>query len=71
MAELLGHEAENPAGWGRGNIRNGSYGKTVTTTTRPVAIKVPRDRRDEFEPRIVPRKGRCQRRDCVVTAAST
>ncbi|MFI6055482.1 IS256 family transposase [Streptomyces violascens] len=55
MADHLGYEAGDPAGRGSGNNRNGSYGKTVTTTAGPVEIEVPRDRRGEFEPRIVPK----------------
>jgi putative transposase len=47
----------DPAGNGSGNSRNGSYGKTVTTTAGPVRIAVPRDRNSTFEPKIVP-KGR-------------
>lgn len=38
-----------------GNVRNGSYPKTVTTTAGPVTVEVPRDRRSEFEPVFVPK----------------
>jgi putative transposase len=55
MADHLGYEAGDPAGRGSGNNRNGSYGKTVTTTAGPVTIDVPRDRTGDFEPRIVPK----------------
>ncbi|MFI5987909.1 IS256 family transposase [Streptomyces sp. NPDC051555] len=55
MSDHLGYEAGDPAGRGSGNNRNGSYPKTVTTTAGPVAIDVPRDRRGEYEPRIVPK----------------
>ena len=43
----------DPAGNGSGNSRNGSYGKSVTTTSGPVRISVPRDRNADFEPRVV------------------
>jgi putative transposase len=57
MADHLGYEAGDPAGRGSGNSRNGSYPKTLTTVTGPVTVEVPRDRKAEFEPVIVP-KGR-------------
>jgi putative transposase len=38
-----------------GNVRNGSYPKTVTTSAGPVTVDVPRDRAGEFEPVIVPK----------------
>jgi putative transposase len=49
----LGYQKGDPAGNGPGNSRNGSYGKSVTTTSGPVRISVPRDRKSEFEPQIV------------------
>jgi putative transposase len=57
LDDHLGYVQGDPAGYGTGNSRNGSYGKTVTTTAGPVRIKVPRDRNSTFEPVIVP-KGR-------------
>jgi putative transposase len=53
MDEHLGYVQGDPAGNGSGNSRNGSYGKTVTTTSGPVRLSVPRDRKSEFEPQIV------------------
>jgi putative transposase len=53
MDEHLGYAKGDPAGNGSGNSRNGSYGKTVTTTSGPARISVPRDRKSEFEPQIV------------------
>ncbi|MFE6692187.1 transposase, partial [Streptomyces sp. NPDC057743] len=55
MSDRLGYESGAPAGRSSGNNRKGSYGKTVTTTAAPVEIDVPRDRRGEYEPRIVPK----------------
>ena len=53
MDDHLGYVKGDPAGNGTGNSRNGSYGKTLTTTSGPVRISVPRDRRSVFEPQIV------------------
>jgi len=53
MDEHLGYVKGDPAGNGSGNSRNGSYGKSVATTSGPARISVPRDRKSEFEPRIV------------------
>src|SRR5579875_2079338 len=56
MDDHLGYVKGDPAGNGSGNSRNGSYGKTVTTSAGPVRIAVPRDRNSTIEPQIV-RKG--------------
>ena len=43
MTEHLGYEKHDPAGAGRGNIRNGTRTKTVLTeASGPVEIEVPR-----------------------------
>ncbi|MEY9997333.1 transposase-like protein [Streptomyces sp. V4I8] len=55
MADHLGYEAGDPAGRGSGNNRNGSFEKTVTTMAGPVTLEVPRDRKGEFVPQIVPK----------------
>src|SRR5262245_60457876 len=57
MAGHLGYEVGDPAGRGSGNSRNGSYPRTLTTVAGPVTVDVPRDRKADFEPVIVP-KGR-------------
>ena len=59
MDDHLGYVKGDPAGNGSGNSRNGFYGKTLTTTSGPVHITVPRDRKSAFEPQIV---GKGQRR---------
>ena len=53
MDDHLGYVKGDPAGNGSGNSRNGSYGKTLGTTSGPVRIAVPRDRKSAFEPQIV------------------
>lgn len=58
MSHHLGYERDDPSGVGSGNSRNGHGTKTVSTTTGPVTIAVPRDRNGEFEPQIVPKRRR-------------
>jgi putative transposase len=58
MADHLGYEKGDPAGSGSPNSRNGSYGKTVLTSSGPVRLDVPRDRAGSFEPVIVPKRTR-------------
>ena len=53
LDDHLGYAKGDPAGNGSGNSRNGHYGKTVTTTSGPVRISVPRDRNSTFTPVIV------------------
>jgi len=53
MDEHLGYAKGDPTGNGSGNSRNGSFGKSVTTTSGSVRISVPRDRKSDFEPQIV------------------
>jgi putative transposase len=55
-AELTGHlgyEKHDPAGYGRGNARNGSTEKTLKGKNGEITIDVPRDRKGSFEPQIV------------------
>ncbi len=58
LDDHLGYARGDPAGNGSGNSRNGSTGKTVTTTAGPVRLAVPRDRNSTFEPVIVPKRAR-------------
>src|SRR3954466_13226598 len=59
MTEHLGYEKHDPAGVGRGNIRNGTRGKTVLTeASGSVDIEVPPDRTGTFEPQIVKKRQR-------------
>jgi putative transposase len=58
MADHLGYERGDPAGWGSGNNRNGSYPKTVLTDAGGIDIDVPRDRNGGFEPALVPKHQR-------------
>ena len=53
MTEHLGYERGDPAGWGSGNVRNGSYPKTVLTDAGGIPIQVPRDRQASFEPALI------------------
>jgi len=53
MSHHLGYDKHDQAGRNRGNSRNGSTPKTVTTEIGKVTIDVPRDREGPFEPAIV------------------
>jgi transposase-like protein len=53
-SDHLGYEKDDRAGRGSGNHRNGTSAKTVLTEIGPVPLDVPRDRKGEFEPLIVP-----------------
>jgi len=55
MSDHLGYEKGDPAGWGSGNNRNGSYPKTVLTDAGGVPLQVPRDRNGSFDPVLVPK----------------
>ena len=43
MADHLGYEKGDPAGWGSGNNRNGSFPKTVQTDAGTVGVEMPRE----------------------------
>jgi transposase-like protein len=59
MTEHLGHEKHGPAGNKAGNVRNGTWAKTVLTEpSGQVGIEVPRDRAGTFEPQIVRKRQR-------------
>jgi transposase-like protein len=58
MTDHLGYEKGDRAGRGSGNHRNGTSAKTVLTEIGPVPLDVPRDRKGEFEPLIVPKHAR-------------
>jgi putative transposase len=58
MSSHLGYEPNDVDGRGSGNSRNGHSSKTVQTETGPVEIRVPRDRRGSFEPKVVPKHRR-------------
>lgn len=58
MTDHLGYEANAPEGRGAGNTRNGYSAKTVNTDTGPVALRVPRDRKGSFEPKLIPKHSR-------------
>ncbi len=53
LTDHLGYEPYEVQGRNTGNSRNGSYQKTVRTSTGGVVIDVPRDRNSEYEPRLL------------------
>lgn len=57
LSDELGYEPYEASGRNSGNNRNGHYRKKVRTSDGDVEIKVPRDRKGDFEPKIVPKYG--------------
>jgi len=53
IEEHLGYARHAPEGRGSGNSRNGTTAKTVRGDFGEVEIETPRDRKGEFEPKIV------------------
>jgi putative transposase len=51
----LGYEKHAVEGRNTGNSRNGATAKRVLTDTGEISIEVPRDRKGEFEPQLVPK----------------
>jgi len=58
LTDYLGYERGDPAGWGSGNNRNGSYPKTVQTDAGTVPVEMPRDRNATFDPLLIPKHQR-------------
>jgi putative transposase len=55
MTAHLGYEKHAVEGRNTGNSRNGATAKRVLTDTGEISIEVPRDRKGEFEPQLVPK----------------
>ena len=55
MDNHLGYEKHSNQGDHSGNSRNGSYKKQIQTEMGESVIQVPRDRKSEFEPVVVPK----------------
>jgi putative transposase len=55
LTDKLGYERYEAKGRNSGNSRNGHYSKKVRTSSGDATIKVPRDRRGDFEPQILQR----------------
>ena len=51
----LGYGKHSVSGNNSGNSRNGTYPKRIQTTHGESVISVPRDRKGEFEPIVVPK----------------
>jgi len=58
MDENLGYTKNSIEGNNTGNSRNGYYDKTVRSELGPVKLNIPRDRKGEYEPRIIPKNER-------------
>jgi len=59
LEQHLGYPAGAEPPDGQPNRRNGTTSKTLRTVDGPVRVELPRDRDASFEPRIVPKHGRC------------
>ena len=55
MDSHLGYEKSSKEGNNSGNSRNGSYPKKIQGTYGEAVIEVPRDRKGDFEPVVVPK----------------
>jgi len=55
MTEHLGYPKKSPEGNNSGNSRNGKYPKTVITQSGNLTLDIPRDRKGEFEPKVIPK----------------
>lgn len=59
LDEFLGYEKYSPQGYNSGNSRNGSSQKIVKTESLgDMVLSIPRDRKSEFEPGLIPKYGR-------------
>lgn len=55
MTDHLGYDKHAPEGRGSGNSRNGTSAKTIQGDHGEIPLDVPRDRKGEFEPQVVPK----------------
>lgn len=55
MDSHLGYQKHSPEGNNTGSSRNGSFSKKIQTEHGESVIQIPRDRRSEFEPVVVPK----------------
>jgi len=58
LTEQLGYEKNQSGEKETENRRNGTSSKTLRTDRGPMEIEVPRDRKGEYEPQIVPKHQR-------------
>ena len=59
MADHLGYEKGDPAGWGSGNNRNGFVSQDgPRQMPATVGVEMPRDRNATFEPQLIPKHQR-------------
>ena len=58
MEGHLGYEKHSAKGNNTGNNRNGKSKKLIQSTHGPIEIEVPRDRKSEFEPKLIKKRER-------------
>lgn len=56
MTDHLGYEKHSPKGKNTGNSRNGHSKKTILSDSDKMDLKVPRDRRGDFNPQIIKKR---------------
>jgi len=54
LTAFLGYEKHSSDGWGSGNSRNGFYARVFETKYGKLNLRVPRDRKGEFEQHLIP-----------------
>lgn len=58
MTGHVGYEKGDPAGWGSGNNRNGTYPRKLLTDAGKVDVDMPRDRNSTFDSKLIPKGDR-------------
>ncbi|MBK1790597.1 transposase, partial [Persicirhabdus sediminis] len=58
MDDHLGYEKGQRKGGKRGNVRNGTSRKKAISEHGELEVAIPRDRKGEFEPKILPKNQR-------------
>lgn len=54
ITEHLGYPKHDTSGYGSGNSRNGSYGRTLRGSDGPFTLEMPRDRNGNFKSDVLP-----------------
>lgn len=54
LTVFLGYEKHSSDGWGTGNSRNGTYNRSFDTKYGTLNLKIPRDRKGEFNQHLLP-----------------
>lgn len=55
VTDHLGYEKYSKSGYNTGNSRNGSYKRKVRSSQGETEVRIPRDRKGEYNPKILPK----------------